>query len=193
MSNEIAKQKWNHIYGAECTTAIQPADVLAEYEYLLPNTGVALDLASGLGGNAVFLSQHGLDVHAWDISEQAINKLIKFCEKNDIHIKATVRDVLEHPPIANSFDVICVSYFLERNITNSIISALKPKGLLFYQTFIHENVTEYGPSNPKYRLAENELLSLFSPLHILAYQELGRVGKTTQGVRDTASLVAQKR
>jgi hypothetical protein len=50
-----------------------------------------------------------------------------------------------------------------------------------------------GPSNPNYRLSENELLKLFSPLHILHYQEYGQVGNTELGLRDMACLVAQKR
>ena len=187
------KQKWNHIYAAEESALMQPAYVLAEYAHLLPTTGCALDLACGLGSNAIFLAQHGLHAHAWDISEQAINKLARVCESNVIHVHAMVRDVQEHPPEANSFDVICVSYFLERDITTNIISALKPKGLLFYQTFVHEKVSQQGPNNPKYRLDENELLKLFSPLHVLIYQEQGCVGSTEQGIRDIAVLVAQKR
>lgn len=188
-----AKQKWNQIYAVDQSTGMQPAYVLVEYAHLLPTTGVALDLACGLGANAIFLAQHGLNVHAWDISEQAINRLTQFCETKEIQINATLRDVQEHPPTANFFDVICVNYFLERDITNNIISALKPNGLLFYQTFIHEKVSQQGPSNPKYRLTENELLKLFSPLHVLAYQEQGCVGNIKQGIRDTALLVAQKR
>ena len=47
------------------------------------------------------------------------------------------------------------------------MEALKPQGLLFYQTFTHERVTDQGPSNPSYRLAPNELLELFAPLHVL--------------------------
>ena len=190
---KYAKQKWDAIYATTNAAQIQPTNILVEYEYLLPTTGIALDIACGLGGNAIFLAQHGLNTHAWDISEQAIKKLAGFCESNNLQVKARVRDVQAHPPIANSFDVICVSYFLERDIVNNIIAALKPNGLLFYQTFINEKVSEHGPSNPKYRLGENELLDLFAPLHVLVYQELGCVGKTNQGLRDSALLVAQKR
>ncbi len=188
-----AKQKWNRIYSDRNETSITPAYVLSEFQYLLPNSGTALDVACGLGGNAIFLAQQGLQTHAWDISEQAIKKLSQFCKQNDIDLIASVRDVQECPPAVNSFDVICVSYFLERGITENIITALKPSGLLFYQTFLAERVTEHGPRNPEYRLDQNELLKMFTPLHILVYQELGRVGDIRQGQRDCALLVAQKR
>ena len=188
-----AKKKWDQIYSETSESSITPAYVLKEYQYLLPKTGTALDIACGLGGNAILLAQQGLNTQAWDISEQAIQKLVQHCETNNIKLTAKVQDAHEHPPTANSFNVICVSYFLEREITEDLISALKPNGLLFYQTFIKESVSEHGPRNPNYRLDENELLKMFSSLHTLVYQELGRIGDTEQGLRDTAILVAQKR
>jgi 2-polyprenyl-3-methyl-5-hydroxy-6-metoxy-1,4-benzoquinol methylase len=41
-------------------------------------------------------------------------------------------DTLEN----NGFDVIVISRFLDRTLCNAIMAALKPEGLLFYQTFI---------------------------------------------------------
>lgn len=194
MPDELAKKKWNEIYAENISTNMQPAHVLSEYSYLLPKSGKALDIACGLGANTIFLAQHSLQVHAWDISEQAIEKLKKSFTEQYKNIKAVVRDVHEHPPAKDSYNVICVSYFLERSISENIISALKPNGLLFYQTFIRENVTLQGPKNPDYRLNNNELLTMFSPpLHVLVYQELGCVGDITHGVRDVAFLVAQNR
>ena len=48
---------------------------LREYAFLLPETGTALDLACGRGGNALLLARRGLQAHAWDISEEAIEHL----------------------------------------------------------------------------------------------------------------------
>lgn len=193
MPDEIAKKKWNEIYSENITSKKQPVFVLSEYGYLLPASGNALDIACGLGVNSIYLAQHGLHVHAWDISEQAIDRIKRFCKTQHLDIETVVRDVHEQPPEKSTFDVICISYFLDRTITEDIISALKPNGLLFYQTFIHEKVSLQGPSNPDFRLEQNELLNLFSSLHVLVYQELGCVGDTTHGIRDVALLVAQKR
>lgn len=193
MPDEIAKKKWNEIYSEDISSKKQPVFVLSEYGYLLPTSGNALDVACGLGVNSIYLAQHGLHVDAWDISEQAIDRIKRFCKTQHLDIAAKVRDVHERPPEKNLFDVICISYFLDRTITEDIISALKPNGLLFYQTFIHEKVSPQGPKNPDFRLEQNELLNLFSSLHVLVYQELGCVGNTTHGIRDVALLVAQKR
>ncbi len=193
MADERARQKWNRRYAGPPADSPAPAGVLTEYAYLLPVTGTALDLACGRGANALFLARQGLQVHAWDISGEAINQLARQSAADRLGIETAVRDVQERPPQADTFDVICVSYFLEREISDAIMAALRPNGILFYQTFLHENVSDQGPGNPEYRLGPNELLELFAPLHVLVYQEQGRVGDTAQGLRDTAWLVAQKR
>ncbi|MCY4421046.1 MAG: class I SAM-dependent methyltransferase [Gammaproteobacteria bacterium] len=193
MVDEAAREKWDRKH-AEAAPATQgPARVLKEYAYLLPKTGIALDLACGRGGNALFLARRGLTVHAWDISRIAIDELQRQSRAENLQIQTSIRDVGECPPSSNTFDVICVSFYLERTITRQIIEALKPQGFLFYQTFTQERVTDQGPSNPSYRLAPNELLALFAPLHVIAYQELGCTGDTAQGMRDAAWLVGQKR
>lgn len=192
-----AQNKWNKIYATQNLLQRKleesPALVLQQNAYLLPNTGSALDLACGIGSNAIFLAKSGLNTSAWDISAIAIESLQSYSQENNLGITAEARDVEQQPPAVNSYDVICVSYFLERSLAIDIINALKPNGLLFYQTFIEEKVTDAGPSNPEYRLQENELLTLFSPLHILSYQEHGKVGDIKKGFRDAAMLVAQKR
>jgi 2-polyprenyl-3-methyl-5-hydroxy-6-metoxy-1,4-benzoquinol methylase len=197
MCSESAEKKWNEIYATKnlATKKLQAktAEVLTEHVHLLPKSGAALDLACGLGSNAIFLANHGLDTQAWDISEVVIQKLQTHSQENNLGITCETRDVEKHPPAPSSFDVICISYYLERELSASIIRALKPNGLLFYQTFTKEKVSDFGPSNPNYRLQENELLKLFSPLHVLAYQEYGIVGDINQGLRDVATLVAQKR
>ena len=197
MTKDEIKNKWDNIYASQKlfneNFEFKPADVLYQHACLLPKKGLALDLACGLGGNAILLAQHGLHTHAWDISQHAIDSLQRYCKENSISIHAKARDVEKYPPDAESFDVICISYYLERELASKIVTALKPNGLLFYQTFSHERVTDTGPKNPKYRLQENELLALFSPLHVLAYQEYGRVGDHNHGLRDVVMLVAQKR
>lgn len=193
MSNSDVKKKWNNIYEASNAIEKQAAEVLTNYAFLLPKTGIAVDLACGLGANAIFLAKHGLTVHAWDISDEAIKKLNQFSKQQKTILHTKVCEVEEQLCGENIFDVICCCYFLERSIVKNIIQALRPNGLLFFQTFIHEKVSDVGPTNPSYRLAENELLHLFSPLHALVYHEHGRVGELKQGIRDVALLIAQKR
>jgi len=184
--------RWDTIYSrADAAEATEPAAVLRENAHLLPAQGRALDLACGRGGNALFLAARGLDTSAWDISAVVIGALAEHARRAGLPLEARVRDVVAEPPAPGSFDVIVVSRFLDRSIAPAIAAALRPGGLLFYQTFIAEAASGAGPRNPAYRLGRNELLRLFPALHVLVYREEGRTGDLSQGLRDEALLVAQ--
>jgi len=185
------RAKWDRRYrDRDCDPPA--ADVLTENLQLLPSSGRALDLACGLGASALLLAEQGLETVAWDLSHVAIERLKKSAGMRGLRIDAQVRDVCALPPAASSFDVILVSYFLERDLAPALTDALRPGGLLLYQAFSREAVSERGPSNPAFRLATNELLLLFRPLVVRVYREEGRIGDTGRGTRDIAALVAQK-
>ena len=184
------QEKWNARYAVATTEPPRPAPVLQENAHLLPVTGRALDLACGLGGNALFLARRGFGTEAWDISDVAISTLGELAAAERLNLQARVRDVSKVPPDPETFDIIVVSRFLDRSIVPAIANALRPGGLLFYQTFTREAVSERGPSNPAYRLGPNELLRLFYGMRVLVYREEGRQGDMQQGFRDEAMLVA---
>ena len=170
-----------------------PAQVLLDNRHLLPASGTALDVACGLGANALLLAEHGLTTHAWDSSSVAIDKLRGRAQAHGVSVEAAVRDVIAHPPGSESFDIIVVTRFLERGLAPQLTRALRVDGLLFYQTFTRTRVSDVGPSNPDYRLADGELLVMFSALQVLVYREEGKVGDISRGFRDEAMMVARKR
>lgn len=86
-----------------------------------------------------------------------------------------------------------VSYYLCRDIIPAVIQALKPGGLVYYQTFIRQRVSDRGPKRMESRLADQELLHLFSGLQVLFYREEGCVGNVQKGIRDEAMLVGRKK
>jgi len=184
------REKWDRIYQQSQAEEPAPAEVLSENAHLLPAAGTALDLACGLGGNALFLARRGLSVTAWDISPVAIEGLS--ARAADLPLSAQVRDVEAEPFPVAVFDVAVVSRFLCRRLARPIMDSLKPGGLLFYQTFTQAKLNPQGPSNPDFLLAENELLALFGELRVLAYREDGQTGDLSLGRRDEAYLVGRK-
>jgi len=190
------KEKWEKRYQSSVieTDNKYPlaAEVLHNNSHLLPASGHALDLACGLGANAICLAEHGLTTSAWDISASALEQLAAHAKKHNLHIITDDRDVTTKPPEENSFDVIVISRFLERGLMPHIKNAIKSKGLLFYQTFTKEKVNQSGPSNPDFLLDKNELLNYFHDWLILFYREEGTTGNTELGFRNQAMLVAQK-
>lgn len=184
---------WETRYRDRSVADATAADVLLENLHLLPPSGTALDLACGLGANAMLLAGEGLETFAWDSAATAVAKLKAWATRERMPVHAEVRDVVADPPEAGRFDVITVCRFLERDLAPALVAALRPGGVLFYQTFTRSHVSERGPSHADFRLDDNELLHLFAPLRILVYREENRVGDLARGFRDEAQLVAQKR
>ena len=194
---EAARKKWNERY-AIAHVPNQVIDVLELNQHLLSGQGISLDIACGLGGNALKLAEMGYESHAWDISDRAIEKVQEFAQERQLTVFAKQCDVSQELLMKESFDVIIVSRFLIRDMVAPIIAALKPGGLLFYQTFTQEIILqnneqpENGPQNHHYRLEINELLNLFSGLRLRFYREDGLLADGSKGIPDEAMLVAQK-
>lgn len=186
------RARWDRRHAA-ATDIGAPAEVLLRNAHLLPAEGDALDLACGRGANALWLAEHsGLRVDAWDFSPVAIATLDAAAGARGLHLATAVRDVVAEPPAPASCDVLVVTHFLERGIVPALVMALRPGGLLLYQTFTREAVGTRGPSTPEWRLARNELLELFAGLVVRAYREEGTLGDTSRGLRDLAYLVAER-
>ncbi len=184
--------KWNQIYQQQ-TDAPIVAEILNRYQHCLPKQGVALDLASGRGGNALLLARAGLQTMAWDISVLAVERCQQIADEEGLPLVASVRDVEAMPLAPESLDVLVVSQFLHRPICGDLVAALRPNGLLFYQTHTVHKLAGVGPKNSDYILQDNELLTLFSDLQIRAYHEPTGYGAAQDVFQGQAGLVAEKR
>ncbi len=184
-------EKWNQRH-REAEHEGQPAQVLLRNLQLLPNAGRALDLACGRGASALLLAQQGLETHAWDFSPVALTRLEQLAARRGLQVHTQCRDVVAQPPEAESFDVILVSFFLERKLAPQLIAALRPGGRIYYQTFTREVYLGRGPSTPEWRLEKNELLHLFRELDVHYYREDGSATRVKTDISDLALLVAAK-
>jgi SAM-dependent methyltransferase len=152
----------------------------------------ALDLACGRAGNAIFLAKKGYQVDALDNSSVVLEKVDQFVKAQGMTINCVLRDVEKDGLPLKKYDLIVVSYFLDRALFPMIINALKPNGLLFYQTWSQLRCDDKGPSNPAFRLKAGELLELCASLRIVACKEHGLLGDIEKGLRNEAMIVAQK-
>lgn len=184
-------QKWDQRY-RDTTDAAAPSWVLTHNKHLLPASGNALDLACGASGNGLLLAQQGLTTSVWDISATALKLQQQWALEQGVHLQAQRRDCEKLPPDPASFDVICVAHFLHRPGCASLSQALKPGGVLFYQTFCVNKLASTGPSRDEHLLQPGELLQLFADLQIRFYREDDHCGDLDQGERNRAFLVAQK-
>jgi len=163
---------WNLVYAEKPVAESTPADVLLTNEHLLSSQGEALDFASGLAGNGIYLAQKGYKVTAWDLSDVAVKKVKHHAKNKKLDVDAKVYDLEnKRPIIKNQYDVVVVSYFLHRESLRYLYDILKKGGLLFYQTFSGLQYKEQGPARESFRLKKNELLDVFSDMQLLYYRE----------------------
>ena len=180
--------RWDKRY-AEKEYAQDPNPLLVEY-YSLANKGKALDIAAGNGRNSLFLQNQGFEVEAIDISEVALELIKQKHPKiNTQHV-----DLDRHRLKEKQYDIIVNCNYLNRGIFADIRDALRPKGLLFFRTFV-EGDQGRNPETPyrkEFYLQRNELLHSFLSLDIHLYQE-EYFTQDDGKARAIATLVAQKR
>jgi 2-polyprenyl-3-methyl-5-hydroxy-6-metoxy-1,4-benzoquinol methylase len=167
----------------------EPASFLKENLLELPK-GKALDLAMGVGQNAIFLAQNGYEVFGIDSSQVAVEKAKAYAKEKSVSVKAIKADLATYTLPENEYDVILNFYFLERRLVPQIKKALKKGGMVMFETYTMEHKKYDKPFNPDYLLQENELLLSFIDFKVIFYQE-GVVEK--DGIKKAiASLIAQK-
>lgn len=174
-----------------------PARFLVQQLQRLPK-GRVLDVASGSGRHALFLASLGYQVDAVDRDEQALARLSSGARIRHLTgISSRVLD-LEQPtqkPLLGheTYDAILIFFYLHRPLFPSLIDALKPGGMLLYETFTLENhVQRQHPKRREFCLTHSELLRLTSGLRILHYDEGLHEGTSESESVYTAQLVAQK-
>jgi SAM-dependent methyltransferase len=70
------------------------------------------------------------------------------------------------------FDAVIVANYLYRPLFEPLAAALRPEGVLLYETFMVGNERYGRPSNPDFLLRSNELLEAFSPrLQVVAFEQ----------------------
>jgi tellurite methyltransferase len=186
-STEASRDRWDQRWSTAAGPS-EPVPLLIDRQDLIPRGGTALDLACGLGANALLLARLGLQVSAWDLSPVAIARLRAAAKAEGLRIDARVRDVQARPPAPDSFDLLCVVHFLDRGLAPALAAALRPGGRLFFQTWVGQQRGGRGPSNPVYRLQPGELPDLFPTLIVRHYRE---VGPPDSGFHDQAQLIAE--
>jgi SAM-dependent methyltransferase len=186
----MSKMTWDERYQNTWEGEVkEPASFLRENLSKLPQ-GKALDLAMGVGQNAIFLAENGYKVVGIDSSQVAVEKTIVYAREKNVSIQAIQADLMTYILPPDAYDVILNFYFLERSLIPQIKKALKKGGMVVFETYTMEHQKYDKPFNPDYLLRENELLHSFLDFKVLFYQE-GVVEK--DGIKKAiASLLAEK-
>jgi tellurite methyltransferase len=182
-------KRWNSRYeeNSRYSNFEKPRTFLVNHMELLPTSGLALDVAMGLGGNAELLLKHGLKVIGVDISGVALKR----ARQRLPALMAVQADLTQFYFPANTFNVIINFFYLQRDLWPSFIQALRPDGWLIFETLTVDFRSLQPSIDPNYLLAPDELRHAFPSLEIVDYQE-GWSTSDDGHVRSVASLVARK-
>jgi SAM-dependent methyltransferase len=135
----------------------------------LLHPGKALDLAMGLGGNAIYLASQGFRVYGIDIALRAVKVARERALSANLRLDAIVADLDVYPLRQNYFDLIVDCYYLNRSLFNSIKASLKPGGLVVIQTYVESSTDKLLKKN--YLLKPKELQKAFLDFEVIAYEE----------------------
>jgi len=159
--------------------------------------GPALDLACGEGRHALAAASIGVPCVAMDRDPGALRALADRARARELPgsgplpVRADLETLRGIPVRPGSCGAVLVFRFLYRPLAAAIHDALAPGGLLLYETFsVRQRNLPYGPDNPEFLLAEEELPELFRDLEVLEYRE----GPEERGGRvwHLAALAARK-
>src|SRR5689334_13593356 len=198
-----SQPEWDAKHGLAANEAAEaPVGILTELWPLLP-AGAALDLACGRGRNALFLAERGRHVTAVDWSGAALDVLEERAKALKIPVRRIQRiDETKAPSRAgidllqtdletvalpaNRYSVILCVRYLQRSLFPQICRALRPGGMLLFETYTKAQLDfSGGPRDPAYLLNPGELRRAFPELEVVFYREL----RAEQGI---ASLAARK-
>lgn len=159
--------RWNARYASGDVAEKPPEQLLVE-AIKGRSGGLALDLACGLGRNALYLAAQGWDVTAVDSSSVALDILSeRAAEGLSVHPVLADLEAGEFQIEPNSWDLIVDCSYLQRDLFPSIRQGVR-RGGLFIGVFPMSGI------NPAYLMRVGEGRELFGDWRLLHYLEAER-------------------
>ena len=156
--------QWNERYRQGEHSRDQPLDFIAR---LLPPGGnrLALDLACGAGRHALLMASKGWQVTAVDWSETALT-LVR-AQDPRIHTVAADLEAGAFPIERNSWDFICVSFYMQRELFPAIANGIHPGGILAMALPMVDDREGVRPMRAEFLIGSGELRSVYRGFEIL--------------------------
>ena len=141
--------RWDARYeGRSLATPSRPDALTDELAALLPQSGAALDVAAGAGGQSLWLAQRGLSVIALDVSPAAVRlagdaaRSVGLGHRVDVRV-ADLDDGLD--PSLEHLDVIVCQRFRATHLYQTFAERLAPGGFAVVTVLSHTGAVAPGP------------------------------------------------
>ncbi|HMB16485.1 MAG TPA: methyltransferase domain-containing protein [Pelovirga sp.] len=173
-NSRYSREKWDQRWQKKSAlSAGQADDWLLRIMPHLPDEGMALDLACGMGRNALAVARVGYQVTAVDFSQVALDELSTAAAQEDLPVAAVCADLEagDYRVAPGSFDLGLQFYYLYRPLLPLLQDAVRPGGYIVIRTFSQAGVERFGPVNREISFVPGELLRLFFGWEIMLYEE----------------------
>jgi SAM-dependent methyltransferase len=196
----VKRERWNEKRRERLTDGYnQPSSFLvADVEELPP--GRALDLACGMGRNAIWLAEHGWRVTAVDYSEVALAEARRRAAARDVDVEWVLADVTEWVPAVGAFDLVCVFYLQlpaseRRVVLAHAARAVGPGGVVLVVGHHLRNLTEGwgGPSSPDVLFTPDDLAAELPGLEVERAESVIRLVEEDDGVHEAIDALVRAR
>jgi SAM-dependent methyltransferase len=164
------RQRWNQRYRTTKYARAKPPNALLR-RWTPPGSGqLALDLACGPGHNALWLAEQGYQVMGVDISRVALAWGTRAARARSLSERVCfVEADLDRFVIpAETFDLICVFRFLDRQLFPALSAGLGQNGVLIVETLDQRWLETHPGTTDHFLVGEDELQRLVSGLEIRA-------------------------
>lgn len=184
------RTRWEARYAARTDApAAEPSRFLTEHRLLLP-AGRALDVACGDGRHSLWLARHGFVVDAIDIALAGLARLAAAARREGLAVRPIHADLEDFPLPTSRYSVVVNIRYLQRSLFSALRQAVRPGGVIVFETFLREQARQEHPRNPAFLLEPGELRAQFAEFIPLVDQE-GCL-ETEAGPAFLARLIARR-
>lgn len=150
------------------TDEFGPPPILAPFEDLFPTSGTALEIACGRGRAAVWLALRGLEVHAVDISDVAIDLAGGLADLAGVadRCRFEIADLDVGLPDGPTVDLILCHLFRDPRLDEAVMQRLRPGGLVAIAA-----LSEVGAEPGPFRVRRAELVEAYESMDLITAEE----------------------
>ena len=172
MTIDNSETKWNSRWQEKAARGGQQPDPWLKRVLPMLPKGTALDVACGMGRNAIYLAEQGYTVTAVDLSSVALGLVGEEAARRKLQISSQQID-LENDPVlpAGPFDLLLNFFYLHRPLLTQELSRVRPGGVAVVRTFSQVGSERFGSIRPDIALDPGELLEIFSGWEVLLHEE----------------------
>jgi SAM-dependent methyltransferase len=188
---KLEVERWNRILTAEKPTFNTNPNAFLVEMVKGRTPGAALDVGMGQGRNAIYLAGEGWSVTGFDPAEKAVAQANATAKKSGLTLTTVVSGSEEFDFGTNRWDLIVLSYVGARDVVDKVVRGLKPGGIVVVEAF-HRDVTRVSPVGGAVLFDSNELVTLFSSLRVLRYEDVEARNDFGGGLARAVRLCAMK-